>query len=295
MKQTDITFKQFTKAYFRNFPDKFRYFETPVQIYKAENLISYSIATPTPLLKADFNYIAFLTSGHFEQQVGNEIKKVFPNQALLVMQGEVSSLLRHSKKVKGYYIVFDDKILQQFKEHSYFIKLFTIAPIIKLQNNDSEFVNHISDLIIQELETSKPVEQIILHLFQSLLLKLLKSSEIKNGLSRQFEIAVAFRKLVYKHYLEQHSISDYAKLLNISPNYLNRCIQTVWNKSAKQFTQEVVIIQSQKYLQDFTKSISDIAYQLNFNDPSYFGRLFKKITCGSPQTYRSKLIHDLSE
>lgn len=294
MKNTNITFKEFTKTYIRNFPDKFRYLETPVQIYTLESLSSDNIATPTPLLKANFNYIILSTNGNFEQQVGNKIKKVSANQALLVVQGEVSSIIRKSKNVKGYYIIFDDKILQQFIDHNYFIKLFTTSPIIQLADNNSRFAKQISKLIIQELETPKPDEQIILHLFQSLLSKFLKSSELKKGLSRQFDIAISFRKLVYKHYSE-YTISDYAHELNISSNYLNRCIQNTWNKSAKQFTQEVTIVQSQKYLQNFTQSVSDIAYQLNFNDPSYFGRLFKKIIGISPQEYRSKLMHDLSE
>lgn len=295
MKNTDITFKEFTKTYIRDFPDKFRYLETPVQIYNVDDLFTKNIVAPTPLLKANFNFIVFPTNGNFEQQVGNEIKKVSANQALLVMQGEVTSLLRQSKNVKGYYITFEDKILQQFKDQSYFIKLFTVAPIIQLHSNDSKFLEQLCKLIIQELEMPKPDEQIVLYLFQSLLLKLLKSSELKKGLSRQFDIAISFRELVYKHYSEHYSIKDYAELLNISSNYLNRCIQNVWNKSAKQFTQEFVIIQSQKYLQDFSEPISGIAYHLNFSDPSYFGRLFKKLIGISPQEYRSKLMHDLSE
>ncbi|MGO1245742.1 MAG: hypothetical protein ACTHYC_16020 [Sphingobacterium sp.] len=92
MKNTDTTFKELTKTYIKNFPDGFRYFETPVQIYNVENLFTKNIATPAPLLKANFNFIAFPTNGNFEQQVGNEIKKVSESQALLVMQGEVTSL-----------------------------------------------------------------------------------------------------------------------------------------------------------------------------------------------------------
>lgn len=289
MKNTETTFKDFTKTYIRNFPDKFRYLETPVQIYNVDDLFTKNIVTPTPLLKANFNFIAFSTQGNFEQQVGNEIKKVSANQALLVMQGEITSLLRQSKNIKGYYITFDDKVLQQFKNQSSFIKLFTVAPIIQLHSDDSKFLEQVCKLIIQELETPKPDEQIVLYLFQSLLLKFLKSSELKRGLSRQFDIAISFRELVYKHYSEHYSINDYAELLHISPNYLNRCIQNVWNKSAKQFTQEFIIIQSQKYLQDFAEPISGIAYRLNFSDPSYFGRLFKKLIGISPQEYRRGL------
>lgn len=294
MKNTKITFKEFTKTYIRNFPDDFRYFDTAIQIYTLENLLCNSIATPTPLLKANFNFIVFPTNGSFQQQVGNEVKKVLKDQALLVMQGEVTSLLQQSRNVEGYYLIFDDKILQSFKDQCYFIKLFTVAPIIQLQSNDSEFLAQGCKMIIQELETTKPDEQIVLYLFQSLLLKLLKSSVLKKGLLRQFDIAVSFRALVNSHYSEHYNVNDYAGLLNISSNYLNRCIQNVWNKSAKQFIQEFIIIQSQKYLQDFSASISAVAYHLNFNDPSYFGRLFKKIIGVSPQEYRARM-HGLSE
>lgn len=295
VKNTNVTFKEFTKTFIKGFPDKFGYFETPIQIYNVAKIFTQNIATPTPLLKANFNFIAFPTTGNFEQQVGNEIKKVSANQALLVMQGEITSLLRQSKNVQGYYIIFDDEILQQFKDHRYFIKLFIVAPIIQLDSIDSEFLEQVCKLIIEESEASKPNQQIIQHLFQSLLLKLLKSSELKKGLSRQFDIAVSFRELVYTHYAKNYSVNDYAQQLNVSSNYLNRCVQKVWNKSAKQFTQEFIVIQSQKYLQDFSESISVIAYRLNFNDPSYFGRLFKKHIGVSPQQYRASLLHDPSE
>lgn len=294
MKQADITFREFTRTYIRNFSDKFRYLETHVQIYTLESLSSNNIDTPTPLLKADFNFIVFLTRGSFEQQVGNEIKKVCSNQALLVVQGEVSALLRVTKDVKGYYIIFDDQILQQLNDRSFFIKLFTTSPIIQLADEDCEFVHQAGKLIMQELTIKRSDEQIVLNLFQALLLKLLKSSEFKTGSSRQFDIAISFRKLVYKYYLQQYSISDYARDLNISSNYLNRCIQKVWKKSAKQFALEAAIVQSQNHLQDFSKSVSDIAYQAGFNDPAYFSRLFKKIIGISPQKFRSKLMHDLS-
>lgn len=293
-KYTDITFKTFTQTFIRNFSDGFQYQETPVQVYTLEELYSKNIATPLPLLKADFHYIVILNNGNFEQQVGLEIKKVAAGQALLVVQGEVSALLRKSQDVQGFYIIFEDRVLQQFKENTYFLKLFTTSPSIQLGQNEKMMVNDISRLIIQEFKTGKANASIVLLLLQSLLLKLLQSSESKKGLSRQFDIAVSFRTLVLKHHGEELSIEDYAKLMNISSNYLNRCVKAVWDKSAKLLTQEIIIIQSQNLLADFSKSISDVAYQMNFNDPSYYGRLFKKIIGISPQVYRTRIMHDSS-
>ena len=42
-------------------------------------------------------------------------------------------------------------------------------------------------------------------------------------------------------------------------------------------------------------SISEIAFELNYGDPSYFGRLFKKITGVTPSEYRTNFMQDLSE
>lgn len=54
MKYTVVTFKKFTTAFIREFSDKFRYLETPVQIYTLESLFTKNIALPGGL-----NYIHF--------------------------------------------------------------------------------------------------------------------------------------------------------------------------------------------------------------------------------------------
>ena len=63
----------------------------------------------------------------------------------------------------------------------------------------------------------------------------------------------------------------------------------------KEWINKVNILQSQLLLQDLTKSISEIAFELNYGDPSYFGRLFKKIAGVTPSEYRTAFMQDLSE
>ena len=45
---------------------------------------------------------------------------------------------------------------------------------------------------------------------------------------------------------------------------------------------------AKELLLDPGKAVSDVAYQLGFEYPSYFSRLFKKQAGVSPMTYRDK-------
>jgi len=295
MKEKVVTIEEFAKAHIRLLPDTFTFLTTAIQLYTLEDLYSGSIETPLPLLKADFSYVVILTEGHFEQQVGQEIKRIAPNQALLVMSGEPSALLSQSRDVKGYFMLFEDRILHSLANSASFNKLFLTAPILPLDALEMTFVEGATKALLHELRCTATNMEIVLHLFQALLLKLLKSSKAGTSLSRQFEVAVAFRKLLYAEALQYRPVSYFAEQLHISANYLNRCVRCVWNKSALQFLQEIVIVHAQQQLQNPHLAIADVAYKLNFNDPSYFGRLFKKVSGVSPQAYRAQLMHDLSE
>ena len=55
---------------------------------------------------------------------------------------------------------------------------------------------------------------------------------------------------------------------------------------------EARILLAEILLIDSVKDVSEIAYELNFNDPSYFSRLFKKITRQTPIAYRKKHMHN---
>ena len=100
------------------------------------------------------------------------------------------------------------------------------------------------------------------------------------------EIAIAFKQLVHLHVNQEKSLQFYADKLAVSVNYLNRCVSTVYKKSSKQLLMEVAIIHSQLLLLETNKTVSSIAYELDFEDPSYFSRIFKKIVGLSPLAYR---------
>ena len=114
-------------------------------------------------------------------------------------------------------------------------------------------------------------------------------------LSKISEISLNFKECLFQNYKSQRSVKFYAEKLAVSENYLNRCVNKFTNKSVKQHINEIVINHSKLLLQDQSNIISEIAFNLNFNDPSHFGRLFKKITNQTPSEYRTSFMHDMSE
>lgn len=86
----------------------------------------------------------------------------------------------------------------------------------------------------------------------------------------------------------QKPISQYAKELKITPTHLNRICKTVVGKTASQIVQEYAILRSKRYLDYTSYSVSEIAYLMDFRDPGYFCRFFKKKTGFSPKKYRGR-------
>jgi AraC-like DNA-binding protein len=71
-------------------------------------------------------------------------------------------------------------------------------------------------------------------------------------------------------------------------------VNHITNKPPKQHIHEMMIVHSKVLLQDFSKDIAQVAFALNFSDPSYFGRLFRQLTGQTPTEYRNTFMQGLS-
>ncbi|MEN7550861.1 AraC family transcriptional regulator [Rapidithrix thailandica] len=81
-------------------------------------------------------------------------------------------------------------------------------------------------------------------------------------------------------------MSEYARELGVSQNHLNDTVKAVTGKSAGQLIKSQLIKQATVCLKASTKSVSEIAYLLGYDDPSYFARYYKSQTGQSPSDLR---------
>jgi AraC family transcriptional activator of pobA len=103
---------------------------------------------------------------------------------------------------------------------------------------------------------------------------------------KDFELFSRFRVEVERHYKDQWRVDQYAGVLRVAPVRLNRLCLKIAGKTAFGMTQERLILEACRKLTYVPAGVADIAYELGFQDPAYFSRLFKKLVGMTPKEYR---------
>lgn len=91
---------------------------------------------------------------------------------------------------------------------------------------------------------------------------------------------------IINHPTENYSSESMSQMVNVSPSTLRRLFKKHTGKSPGEFIQDIRLMVAARRLLVTNERISTIAYQVGFEDPNYFSRLFQKNFGVSPQTYR---------
>lgn len=83
------------------------------------------------------------------------------------------------------------------------------------------------------------------------------------------------------------SVQHIAETLNVSPNYLSQLLKVLTGQSTQQHIHEKLIEKAKERLSTTDLSVSEIAYELGFEQPQSFSKLFKKKANLSPLEFRA--------
>ena len=95
-----------------------------------------------------------------------------------------------------------------------------------------------------------------------------------------------FWDLIGRYSKQHRDVAFYAKELHITPFYLSQLTKKYMNESPKELINRQVVLEIKNLLTSTKLSIKEIAEQLNFEDPSYLCRYFKRLTGVSLTGYR---------
>lgn len=99
-------------------------------------------------------------------------------------------------------------------------------------------------------------------------------------------IAQNFKDALSRHIYEKQKVTQYADMLAVSPNHLNKCVKSATGKSAQDLLNEMILLEAKVLLKQTDMQISEIAYKLSQQNHSDFSRFFKNKTGMTPKEYK---------
>jgi AraC family transcriptional regulator, transcriptional activator of pobA len=246
-----------------------------------------------PHRKTVFDLI-FLTKGSSTRSKGLNKYTFGENQFFFLPANQITSHESMSGDAEGYFVHFDEEIF-----HS-----LSLSHVLK----DFPFLDFLANPIVS---VPKEMQKTILSIFERLesLYKDLKKQELSLVgyyllvlLTEVKKFAIAEKSInknssailthQYKNLLTQHihhkqKVSEYADMLSVTANHLNKCIKQTTNKTAQDLLNDMLIMEAKSLLKYSNLHISEIAVQLCNQTSSNFARFFKKQTGVSPKAYQS--------
>ena len=130
--------------------------------------------------------------------------------------------------------------------------------------------------------------QMMLKRFLILCTRIYKTQENFNAINnKQVDLVREFNFLVEQHFKDKHSVAEYATILNKSPKTISNLFGKISDKSPLQIIQNRIMIEVRRMLRYTDMPVSEIGYEVGYQDIQSFSRFFKKHEGISPSEFRT--------
>jgi len=131
----------------------------------------------------------------------------------------------------------------------------------------------------------------VLGLFTGALVQQHGAEKLVGG--QKYQTVYHFKHLLQSRYKEFKQAKDYAAFLNITPLYLNEIVKQITGFTVSYWIQQTIVLEAKRLLYYSKLDIKQVAFELGYEDHTYFSRFFKKNTGITATDFRLK-NHDLS-
>lgn len=262
-------------------------------INKADCSVSYKRADFLVPHRKNYYFWAFVKEGSNRHWIDMKPYTLQPDSFCFTVPHQVH-LKEEIRPFTGFIIGFTDEFLA-LEENS----LLRQLPIIQnpdnghqllLQNAEVSFIEDMLNKIYEENQTHNGWRHGMLMAYMRVLtiyLSRLYALQFSNVEKAPEKVLLKkFLNKIEENYVEQHEVSAYADMLNITAGHLSEVVKEQSGKPAIAHIHERLILEAKRLLFHTDDSIKEIAFSLGFEDASYFNRFFKRIANLTPVAYR---------
>ena len=173
------------------------------------------------------------------------------------------------------------------------------TPILKITQEQRTFLNSIFNRMLEEQNTGYSYKDELIrnyiHLIIHESLKMQPSENFHQEKNAASRLTTVFLELLERQFpiesadapLQLRTPQDYAENLSVHVNYLNRTVKQITGRPTSMHIAERIFSEAKALLQHTDWNISEVAYALGFEYPTYFNNFFKKRSGTTPKAIRA--------
>ncbi|WNJ18271.1 AraC family transcriptional regulator [Pontibacter sp. G13] len=244
------------------------------------------------LHRHDFYFMLVLEEAGGKHHIDFEEYPLSPQSISLIRPGQVHELVLELGG-KGYLLSFDATFYgpSDSLKQALFWKVFQ-QNFFQLDRHRFDLFQALVRRVFDEFTHQKVgYEEVIKATLSVLLIELMRVLPSENSLahmdlSSDQAILDKFIQMIDSHACMNRTVSEYSQDLHITSYKLNTVTKSLVGKTSSQLIMDRMILEAKRLLLATTLQVNEIAYELCYEDPAYFVRLFKKQTGYTPQVFR---------
>lgn len=242
---------------------------------------------------------ALCTQGKAQYSVDTVEYTVYANDMMIISEGQITDDVMLSRDFNGMGIIVSDDFFNEIVKDVHELStlfLFTRAnPVCHLTQQECDNIVDYFRMLKQKTddlkhhfrrETVRSLLTTMIYDLSNIIFRM--QTTVDRRQTRGEAIFTQFLQLVELNFRHERRVSWYAKQLCISPKYLSEIIKQVSRRTPNDWIDNFVTLEIRVLLRNSTKSIKEIAQELNFPNQSFFGKFFKEHVGVSPSQYRNK-------
>jgi AraC family transcriptional activator of pobA len=249
----------------------------------------------------DFFEVLFLLRGSGFHVIDSNKYEIKPPCVFFLSPGQAHKL-ELSHDIEGYIYIFTADFYQIDRSNPNRLIEFPFFYTIKQNNppllfNNPDDVKFLGNLFIRGVKEVITNENHSLELVRSILDLILTFCKnlypADDGLmvkGKGHLLVKRFYQLLEDKYLQNLTVTDYAKMLAVTPNHLTQTLKQLSGKTSLEIIKSKQLLEIKRLLVHTNLGVSEISNQMNFADQSYFTKFFKRETGVLPLAYRNESI-----
>lgn len=246
----------------------------------------------------DYFSIIWVTSGSGRQQIDLELYPIEPGTVYTIAPGQIH-LWQPAAGTTGYVIAFtadffcrqEDNYALLYQSglfHNYDkAAVITVTPMMQEELEDvaGKLLKEFGNFFLLRAE----ILRTYLKLFLLYLSRNFQAAPKDEPGSANVKLVRQFLDLVEQRYATVKMVSDYARELAVTPNYLNEIIRKKTGIAASDHIKNRIILEAKREAVYGGGSMKEIAYRLGFDDLAHFSKYFKNATGRSFTEFKKEI------